>query len=83
SVWQAFAVVGDDMWVGVKGDERDQGYILTIRIVESSDGMTADWARIPHEVLDIMSRRITSSLSKVTTVTYAITSKPPSTIEPC
>lgn len=83
SVWQAFAVVGDDMWVGVKGDERDQGYILTIRIVESSDGMTADWARIPHEVLDVMSRRITSSLSKVTTVTYAITSKPPSTIEPC
>ncbi|MGC8975503.1 MAG: glutamine-hydrolyzing GMP synthase, partial [Thermoprotei archaeon] len=82
-VWQAFAVVGDDMWVGVKGDERDQGYILTIRIVESSDGMTADWARIPHEVLDIMSRRITSSLGKVTAVTYSITSKPPSTIEPC
>lgn len=82
-VWQAFAVVGDDMWVGVKGDERDQGYIVTIRIVESSDGMTADWARIPHEILDTMSRRITSSLSKVTTVTYAITSKPPSTIEPC
>lgn len=83
SVWQAFAVVGDDMWVGVKGDERDQGYIVTIRIVESSDGMTADWARIPHEVLDTMSRRITSSLSKVTAVTYSITSKPPSTIEPC
>ena len=83
SVWQAFAVVGDDMWVGVKGDERDQGYILTIRVVESSDGMTADWVRIPHEVLDVMSRRITSSLSRVTTVTYAITSKPPSTIEPC
>ncbi|MEO3993052.1 MAG: glutamine-hydrolyzing GMP synthase [Desulfurococcaceae archaeon TW002] len=83
SVWQAFAVVGDDMWVGVKGDERDQGYILTIRIVESSDGMTADWARIPHEVLDVLSRRITSSLSKVTAVTYVITSKPPSTIEPC
>jgi GMP synthase (glutamine-hydrolysing) len=83
SVWQAFAVVGDDMWVGVKGDERDQGYILTIRVVESSDGMTADWVRIPHEVLDVMSRRITSSLSRVTAVTYAITSKPPSTIEPC
>lgn len=83
TVWQAFAVVGDDVWVGVKGDERDQGYIVTIRIVESSDGMTADWARIPHEILDVMSRRITSSLSKVTTVTYAITSKPPSTIEPC
>ncbi|MEM0014206.1 MAG: glutamine-hydrolyzing GMP synthase [Zestosphaera sp.] len=83
SVWQAFAVVGDDTWVGVKGDKRDQGYVITIRIVESSDGMTADWVRIPPEILDLMSRRITSSLNRVTMVTYAITSKPPSTIEPC
>ncbi len=82
-VWQAFAVVGDDGWVGVKGDSRDVGYIVTLRVVSSDDAMTADWVRIPHEVLDKIARRITAELSNVTMVTYAITSKPPSTIEPC
>jgi len=82
-VWQAFAVVGDDKWVGVKGDSRDVGYIVTLRIVVSDDAMTADWARIPYDVLDRVARKITSELSNVTMVTYAITSKPPSTIEPC
>ena len=82
-VWQAFAVVGDDKWVGVVGDERKVGYIVIVRIVESIDAMTADWVRIPYNILDKISRRITSELENVTMVTYAITSKPPSTIEPC
>ncbi len=82
-VWQAFAVVGDDKWVGVLGDERYVGYIVIVRIVESVDAMTADWVRVPYEVLDRISRRITREVEGVTMVTYAITSKPPSTIEPC
>ena len=81
-VWQAFAAVGDDRWVGVKGDRREDGYIVTVRIVESEDGMTADWVRVPYDVLDRISRRITREVPRVTMVTYAVTSKPPSTIEP-
>ena len=82
-VWQAFAVVGEDMAVGVLGDQRKLGHIVTVRIVESLDGMTADWARIPHEVLEEVSGRITGEVGGVTWVSYAIASKPPSTIEPC
>ena len=81
-VWQAYASVGDDRAVGVVGDERRYGRIVTIRIVSSVDAMTADWARIPHEILDKMSRRITNEIEEVTWVTYAISSKPPATIEP-
>ncbi|MCD6348941.1 MAG: glutamine-hydrolyzing GMP synthase [Candidatus Korarchaeota archaeon] len=81
--WQAFAVVGDDKWVGVKGDARVDGYIVTVRVVESEDAMTADWLRLPPDVLEEISKRITSELPKVTMVTYAVTTKPPSTIEPC
>ncbi|MDK6029443.1 glutamine-hydrolyzing GMP synthase [Ignisphaera sp. 4213-co] len=82
-IWQAFAVVGDDKWVGVKGDKRQLGYIVTIRIVVSEDGMTADWFKASLELLERISNRITREIPDVTMVTYAISSKPPSTIEPC
>ncbi|MEM4311698.1 MAG: glutamine-hydrolyzing GMP synthase [Nitrososphaerales archaeon] len=81
-VWQAFAFVGDDKVVGVLGDERKLGYVVTIRIVESTDAMTADWLRIPYDLLAKISSRITNEVDGVTLVTYAISSKPPSTIEP-
>ena len=83
NVWQAFAVVGDDEAVGVLGDQRKLGHIVTVRIVKSIDGMTADWARLPEDVLEEMSSRITGEVDGVTWVSYVITSKPPSTIEPC
>jgi GMP synthase (glutamine-hydrolysing) len=81
-VWQAFAAVGDDRAVGVLGDERVYGHILMIRVVESVDAMTADWSRLPHELLERMSNRITNEVEGATWVTYAVSSKPPSTIEP-
>ncbi len=81
-VWQAFAVVGDDKAVGVMGDSRKLGYMVTVRVVESADAMTADWSRIPYEVLERISTRITNEVSEVTWVSYAVSSKPPATIEP-
>jgi len=81
-LWQCFAIVGDDKAVGVLGDERKYGHIVTIRAVESVDAMTADWARIPNDILEKISNRITNEVPNVTWVTYAISSKPPSTIEP-
>ncbi|HYW01974.1 MAG TPA: glutamine-hydrolyzing GMP synthase [Candidatus Acidoferrum sp.] len=82
-LWQAFAVVGEDRAVGVLGDERKLGHIVTIRVVTSFDGMTADWARLSDNVLEEMSTRITGEIPGVTWVSYSVTSKPPSTIEPC
>jgi GMP synthase (glutamine-hydrolysing) len=83
SVWQAFATVGDDRAVGVLGDQRQLGHMVTVRIVKSLDGMTADWVRISADVLEELSNRIAGEVPGVTWVTYAISSKPPSTIEPC
>ncbi|HEY6536789.1 MAG TPA: glutamine-hydrolyzing GMP synthase [Candidatus Nitrosocosmicus sp.] len=81
-VWQAYAMVGDDKAVGILGDERIYGHIVTVRIVESIDAMTADWVRVPYDTLEKISSRITNDVENVTWVTYAISSKPPSTIEP-
>lgn len=82
-VWQAFAIVGDDVATGVLGDARSLGKIVTIRVVESKEAMTADFVKLPYEVLESMSKRITNEVKGVTWVTYAISSKPPATIEPC
>ncbi len=82
-VWQAFAIVGDDVATGVLGDARSLGRIVTIRVVESKEAMTADFVKLPYDVLESMSRRITNEVKGVTWVTYAISSKPPATIEPC
>jgi len=81
-VWQAYAAVGEDHAVGVVGDRRLYGYIVTVKVVESNDAMTADWSRLPHDLLQIISNRITNEVEGVTLVTYAISSKPPATIEP-
>ncbi len=82
-VWQAFAVVGDDRATGVLGDERALGRIVVVRVVESEEAMTADWSRLPPELLEAISNRITNEVRGVTWVAYAISSKPPATIEPC
>ncbi|KAF6242385.1 GMP synthase (glutamine-hydrolyzing) [Nitrosopumilus sp. b1] len=81
-VWQAYAAVGDDKAVGVVGDERRYGNIVMIRVVDSIDAMTADWTRLPHGLLEKISNRITNEIEEVTWVTYAVSSKPPATIEP-
>ena len=81
-VWQAYAAVGDDKAVGVVGDERKYGRIVTVRVVDSIDAMTADWTRLPDGVLEKISNRITNEIEEVTWVSYVISSKPPATIEP-
>ncbi len=81
-VWQAYAAVGDDLATGVLGDARKVGHLVTVRIVESKEAMTADWSRVPYALLETISTRITNEVPNVTWVTYAISSKPPATIEP-
>ncbi len=80
-VWQYFAVLPDIRSVGVMGDERTYARPIIIRAVSSADAMTADWARLPHELLATMSNRIINEVEGVNRVAYDITSKPPGTIE--
>ncbi|NMB03415.1 MAG: glutamine-hydrolyzing GMP synthase [Tissierellia bacterium] len=81
TIWQYFAVLTNIQSVGVMGDERTYSNAIALRAVHSSDGMTSDWARIPYDVLDVVSRRIVNEVADVNRVVYDITSKPPSTIE--
>jgi GMP synthase (glutamine-hydrolysing) len=80
-IWQAFAVLPDIRAVGVMGDERTYGYPIIIRAVTSEDAMTADWARLPYDLLERMSSRIINEVPGINRVAYDITSKPPGTIE--
>src|SRR5207247_3672958 len=80
-IWQAFAVLPDIRTVGVMGDERTYGYPIVIRAVTSEDAMTADWARLPYDLLERMSSRIINEVPGVNRVALDITSKPPGTIE--
>jgi GMP synthase (glutamine-hydrolysing) len=81
SVWQSFAVLLPVKSVGVMGDDRTYEETCVVRAVSSSDGMTADWARLPHEVLATISSRIINEVKGINRVAYDISSKPPSTIE--
>ncbi|MFQ7120495.1 MAG: glutamine-hydrolyzing GMP synthase, partial [Intestinibacter sp.] len=80
-IWQAFATLPDVKTVGVMGDERTYAYLVGLRAVTSSDGMTSDWYKMPYDVLERISNRIINEVDGVNRVVYDITSKPPGTIE--
>jgi GMP synthase (glutamine-hydrolysing) len=81
NVWQSFCVFLPVKSVGVVGDERNYAHVICIRIVESIDAMTADWTRLPYDLLQKVSGRITNEVRGVSRVVYDVSSKPPATIE--
>ena len=80
-VWQYFVVLTPLRTVGVKDDERTYDYVAALRAVNSGDGMTADWARLPYEVLERISTRVVNQVKGINRLVYDITPKPPGTIE--
>ncbi len=80
-IWQSFAILPDIKSVGVMGDERTYAYPIVVRAVTSDDAMTADWARLPYEVMERISSRVINEVKGVNRVVLDISSKPPATIE--
>ena len=81
NLWQGFAVLLPVQTVGVQGDERTYDQVIAVRAVESLDGMTADWARLSHDTLEVLGRRIPNEVKGINRVVYDVSSKPPATIE--